>query len=58
MRLVNPDRYKEARELLRRTDKPGLRPEALERQGKQAADGAARNSAMSDEEVEGGRLIH
>jgi hypothetical protein len=47
------DIRKEARELLRQTGKPELRPEALEREGKQAAEGAAQNPPMNDEEFEG-----
>jgi hypothetical protein len=47
------DIRKEARELLRQTGKPELRPEALEREGKQAAEGAAQNPPMSDEGFEG-----
>jgi hypothetical protein len=47
------DIRKEARELLRQTGKPELRPEALEREGKEAAEGAAQNPPMNDEEFEG-----
>lgn len=38
---------------MRQTGKPELRPEAVERERKQAAEGAARNPSMSDEEFEG-----